>query len=241
MNESRALVIGAGGGIGKEVVKQLVASTTYSDVVAISRTPPEAQIDSVEYHQLNSADESAVSGFCQKQTHPFSLIVCCVGLLHRDGEMAVTPEKRLEDIQPHLLLEYFKANTVVPAIWLKHGVKLLKQSAPSSMVFLSARVGSIEDNKLGGWYGYRASKSALNMLIKSAQIEYARRAKNVTLISYHPGTVDTNLSKPFQANVPTGKLFTTEFTVRQLLKIIPTLDINEAPHYIDWNSVQIPW
>ena len=108
-------------------------------------------------------------------------------------------------------------------------------------MFFSARVGSISDNSLGGWYGYRASKSALNMLIKCAQIECQRRAKNITLISYHPGTVETELSKPFQSKVPTGKLFSTDFTATQLLQIIPNLTPENGPHYIDWQGNVIPW
>ena len=108
-------------------------------------------------------------------------------------------------------------------------------------MFFSARVGSINDNKLGGWYGYRASKAALNMMLKCAQIECQRRAKNISLISYHPGTVETELSKPFQSKVPTGKLFSAHFTVTQLLNIIPSLSAENGPHYIDWQGNTIPW
>lgn len=241
MNELPALVIGANGGIGEELVRQLAASNQYSKVIAISRKPPEKPIESVDYQQLDSSDEIQVAKFCAQQEQSFSLIICCIGVLHTDGEPALAPEKRLEDIRPEALMAYFKINTVTPAIWLKHGVRLLKSKTASSFVFFTARVGSIADNKLGGWYGYRASKSALNMLIKSAQIEYSRRAPNVTLVSYHPGTVDTGLSKPFQNNVPKGKLFSAEFTASQLLSLLPDLQINDAPHYIDWSGAQIPW
>ena len=136
---------------------------------------------------------------------------------------------------------YFTTNTILPALWLKYVELILKGTEPAKLVFFSARVGSIGDNKLGGWYGYRASKSALNMIIKCAQIECQRRAKNISLISYHPGTVETKLSKPFQSNVPKDKLFTSDFTVAQLLKIIPTLSAENGPHYIDWQGKTIPW
>jgi NAD(P)-dependent dehydrogenase (short-subunit alcohol dehydrogenase family) len=109
------------------------------------------------------------------------------------------------------------------------------------LVFFSARVGSINDNLLGGWYGYRASKAALNMLLKSAQVECQRRAKNISLVSYHPGTVDTELSRPFQANVPKDKLFSSEFTVSQLLQFVTNLLAEDGPHYIDWQGKTIPW
>jgi NAD(P)-dependent dehydrogenase (short-subunit alcohol dehydrogenase family) len=170
-------------------------------------------------------------------------VVCCIGALHATGadNQQIMPEKRLEDIQKDQLSFYFTTNAILPAIWLKYVEPLLKGSEPAKLVFFSARVGSISDNNLGGWYGYRASKSALNMLIKCAQIECQRRAKNICLISYHPGTVETPLSKPFQSKVPTGKLFTTDFTVTQLLTIIPSLTPENGPHYIDWQGSVIPW
>lgn len=241
MDNLQALVIGASGGIGQELVRQLAVSNQYSKVLAISRTLPKNPIESVDYLLLDSSEEAQVSKFCEQQNRPFSLVICCIGALHSNAIPTLAPEKRLEDIRPEALLDYFNINTVIPAIWLKHGVRLLKSKTASSFVFFSARVGSITDNKLGGWYGYRASKSALNMLIKSAQIEYNRRAPNVTLVSYHPGTVDTGLSKPFHNNVAKGKLFSAEFTSRQLLNLLADLPIGEAPHYIDWNGVQIPW
>ena len=187
-----------------------------------------------------------VAQYCQQLKQvggQFSLVVCCIGALHATGadDQKIMPEKRLEDIQIDQLSFYFNTNTILPAIWLKHVEPLLKGSEPSKLVFFSARVGSISDNNLGGWYGYRASKSALNMVIKCAQIECQRRAKNISIISYHPGTVETELSKPFQSKVPTGKLFTTDFTVTQLLNIIPNLTPENGPHYIDWQGSVIPW
>jgi NAD(P)-dependent dehydrogenase (short-subunit alcohol dehydrogenase family) len=245
MGKYRALVIGSSGGIAKELVRQLYNSGIYHQVHAVSRSTPTSVISGVEYHQLESEDESQVAAYCQqlKQTgEQFSLVVCCIGSLHgKDGSQSIMPEKRLEDINQANLNFYFTTNTIIPAIWLKHVEKLLKGEQPAKLVFLSARVASITDNQLGGWYGYRASKSALNMLIKSAQIECKRRAKNICLVSYHPGTVDTELSKPFQANVPQGKLFSSEFTINKLLEHIPALTPEEGPHYIDWQGKAIPW
>lgn len=245
MNKCRALVIGASGGIAKELVRQLHNSDMYHQVHAVSRSTPTSVVSGVEYHELESEDESQVAAYCQQLANTdeqFSLVVCCIGSLHgTSGNQTIMPEKRLEDINQTSLNFYFSTNTIIPAIWLKHVEKLLKGQQPAKLVFLSARVGSITDNQLGGWYGYRASKSALNMLIKSAQIECKRRAKNICLVSYHPGTVDTELSKPFQANVPPSKLFSSEFTVSQLLEHIPALTPEEGPHYIDWQGKTIPW
>ena len=109
------------------------------------------------------------------------------------------------------------------------------------MVFLSARVGSINDNRMGGWYSYRASKAALNMLLKTAAIEYARRAKNVKLIAFHPGTTDTTLSKPFQKNIPEDKLFKPDFVARQLLMLVAKTPIDGTLSYLDWDHQSIDW
>jgi NAD(P)-dependent dehydrogenase (short-subunit alcohol dehydrogenase family) len=246
MSEGNALVIGASGGIGQTLVKQLYESGKYEHVYAVSRSLPKSPIEGVHYYSLDSENEILVAEYCLQLKHAggqFSLVVCCIGALHATGanNQQISPEKRLEDIQKEQLSFYFTTNTILPAIWLRNVEQLLKGSKPSKLVFFSARVGSISENRLGGWYGYRASKSALNMLIKCAQIECQRRAKNISLISYHPGTVETELSKPFQSKVPKGKLFTTEFTVTQLLKIIPDLSAENGPHYIDWQGSVIPW
>tara|TARA_R110002153_G_scaffold27084_5_gene84315 strand:+ start:50097 stop:50861 length:765 start_codon:yes stop_codon:yes gene_type:complete len=246
MFKGNVLVIGASGGIGKTLIKQLHESGKYAQVYAVSRTLPDSKMDGVEYHTVDSENENSIAQYCQELKQnggQFSLVVCCIGALHASGadNQKIMPEKRLEDINQDQLSFYFTTNVILPALWLKHVEALLKGAEPAKLVFFSARVGSISDNQLGGWYGYRSSKAALNMLIKSAQIECQRRAKNICLISYHPGTVDTELSKPFQSNVPKRKLFTTDFTVTQLLKIIPNLTAENGPHYVDWQGSVIPW
>ena len=132
-------------------------------------------------------------------------------------------------------------NFIPPSLWIKHAVKLLAPKCLTSFTVLSARVGSISDNQLGGWYGYRASKAALNMMLKTAQVEYRRRLPESGLVAYHPGTVDTQLSKPFQANVKPEKLFTPEFTAQALWRELDTLSVEKAPYYIDWQGKTISW
>ncbi len=244
MNGYSALVIGAGGGLGKATIQMLLEQGEYLSVHGVSRQEKPADFGSVAWHQMDTSDENKVSELVQslKQQGSFSTIICCTGALHcSQSKPQLEPEKRLEDIDPNVLLHYFMTNTIVPTIWLKHGLTLLKGNHRANFVLFSARVGSISDNKLGGWYGYRASKSALNMMIKTAQVEYRRRAPNVCLVSYHPGTVDTPLSEPFQSNVSSDKLFTPQFSANQLLKIIPDLSLEEAPHYVDWQGKSIPW
>jgi NAD(P)-dependent dehydrogenase (short-subunit alcohol dehydrogenase family) len=162
----------------------------------------------------------------------------CNGVLH---SKKYQPEKRLEDFSAEAFLNVLNANTITPMLWLKYLTPLLNTLNNCKVTIFTARVGSISDNKLGGWYSYRASKAAMNMLIKSAAVELARRAKNIKLISFHPGTTDTPLSKPFQANVAEGKLFTCEFVAKQLLTIVEDTPVDGEASFIDWQGKEIPW
>ncbi|MFT4937830.1 MAG: NAD(P)-dependent dehydrogenase (short-subunit alcohol dehydrogenase family) [Paraglaciecola sp.] len=246
MDKVNALIIGVNGALGGELLKQINQSARFNAVHAISRTPPSEIIAGVNYQAVDSTDEHAVAEYCRTLAQvgiQFSLVVCCVGVLHNSNNEGVElkPEKRLEDINAKKLAAYFAINTIIPAIWLKSVEPLLLGGVPAKLVFFGARVGSIEDNKLGGWYGYRASKAGLNMLLKTAQIEYQRRAPNVSIVCYHPGTVDSALSKPFQANVPKSRLFSAEFSIRQLLTHLKSLHPGQEPHFIDWQGKNIPW
>ncbi|MBF7074990.1 SDR family NAD(P)-dependent oxidoreductase [Glaciecola sp. MH2013] len=243
-----ALVIGANGGIGNEVLRQLVQDEHYETVFSVARSAlvgNHANNSKVQHKSMDTADEGEVKSYVDELRSAgkkLDLVICTTGILHQkgEGETPLKPEKRLEDMNSAQLAEYFRINSILPAIWLQHLVKVVAKEK-AAIVFLSARVGSITDNSLGGWYGYRASKAALNMLLKTASIEYKRRAANTSLMCYHPGTVDTGLSKPFQANVKPEKLFTPEFTVSQLLSITAELDAEESPFYLDWQGHTIPW
>ncbi|TRY32828.1 SDR family NAD(P)-dependent oxidoreductase [Aliiglaciecola sp. M165] len=241
---SHALVIGATGGIARQLLEQLIASGRYKKVFGVTRSPDRGDVAGVEYLYADSQSEQSIQAAVQHVLPfgHFGLVICCIGALsgHQNG-VELSPEKRLEDITSEQLQSYLLTNTIGPMLWIKHLMPLVKGASKSQIVLFTARVGSISDNKLGGWYGYRASKAALNMLIKTAQVEYQRRAKNVEFVSYHPGTVDTKLSKPFQANVPKEKLFNAEFTAKQLLTHLQTLNIEQSPHYIDWNNQPIQW
>ena len=250
--KGNALVIGASGGLGREVYRQLLASGQYETVYGISRQVTQKPSADISYFvkgaksiELDYTKESAVADFCHGLEHQgqFTRIICCSGVLHgvTDNGVKLHPEKRLEELSTDTLSAYFATNTVLPALWLRYLLPLVKGSLSADLSFFSARVGSIEDNNLGGWYGYRASKAALNMLVKTAQVEYQRRAKNVTLVCYHPGTVDTPLSEPFQNNVKPEKLFTSEFSVSRLLLHLSTVQPDKGPYFIDWDGKEIPW
>jgi NAD(P)-dependent dehydrogenase (short-subunit alcohol dehydrogenase family) len=241
-----ALVLGASGGLGSAMVSEFLNDPEIDKVFAVSskKNPVgsnEGQNQSklvwlqAEYSETQMADTVS-----QLMPHvgTFSRVCVCHGLLHSDK---LWPEKRLEDITSEALQEIFHSNTVVPALWLKLLFKILKGQTPCIVATMSARVGSLSDNNLGGWYAYRASKAALNMVLKTASIEYARRAKNVKLIAFHPGTTDTALSKPFQGTVPTGKLFRTEFVAEQLAMIMDSAQLDGELSYLDWDGQTIAW
>lgn len=239
-----AIVVGANSSIARCVISKLLESDSVDQVTAISRTAnPELQItfgSRLHWRHCDYTEES-IRSLCTElhaSKVDYSHVLICNGILHTDQ---IAPEKRLEDISAENLLAVLQANTVVPLLWLAHLTPLLKSKIDCSVALFSARVGSIEDNRSGGWYSYRASKAALNMLIKTAGIELRRRAPNVKLIAFHPGTTDTDLSKPFQANVPEGKLFTPEFVADALLEIMESLDYDCGAEFLDWAGEPVAW
>ena len=144
-------------------------------------------------------------------------------------------------VSSNSLEEIFRINAIVPILWLSELINYLSNTSPSVVAVLSARVGSITDNKLGGWYSYRASKSALNMLLKTAAIEYSRGNQMVKLLSLHPGTVDTKLSKPFQRSIPKEQIFTPDYAASRLLKIMKSISHDGELDYLDWEGKEMPW
>lgn len=242
-----ALVLGAAGGLGAALVTHFLNDPAITRVFAVSsqEQPSSFLVPVSEAPNLvwitTKYDEPSMTEVTE-QLKPFAgafgRVCVCHGLLHSD---TIWPEKRLEDINAAALHAIFESNTVVPALWLKLLFKLLKGKQPCVVATLSARVGSISDNRMGGWHAYRASKAALNMVLKNMSIEYARRAKNVKLIAFHPGTTDTGLSKPFQASVPSGKLFTPAFVASQLANIMATAEVDGELAYLDWNGQPISW
>ena len=241
------LVIGANGGIASELIKQYCQQGNDAKVYSVSRGELENTYPNQEHSVFDTGSEPQISKFLQhvrEKGITFDKVICTTGILHRNVEDknkdSLKPEKRLEDIQDVALAEYFNVNTILPALWLKHLVKVINKKR-ACLIFFSARVGSISENALGGWYGYRASKAALNMIVKTASIEYKRRVANSVLACYHPGTVDTELSKPFQANVKPGKLFTAQYTAERLIEHIEKLECESSPYYFDWDGQNIQY
>jgi NAD(P)-dependent dehydrogenase (short-subunit alcohol dehydrogenase family) len=238
------LIIGANSEIAKSLAQHVINNTS-SKLIIVSRHVDfynHEMFNNITVIQVDDYQESsisdAVSTIKEAAITNISNVFICHGILHNQR---CQPEKRLEDFSASAFTEILSANTITPMLWLKHLTPILKGKQPCKLVIFTARVGSISDNELGGWYSYRASKAALNMLIKSAAVEYARRAKNIKIISFHPGTTDSPLSKPFQKNVPEGKLFTSDFVASQLVNITKATNVDGQASFLDWQGKEIPW
>jgi NAD(P)-dependent dehydrogenase (short-subunit alcohol dehydrogenase family) len=151
----------------------------------------------------------------------------------------ITPEKSIKELAREKFQQLFEVNTIVPSLIAKHFLPHLNRDYNSIFAVLSARVGSISDNELGGWYAYRASKAALNMIIKNAAIEIGRRNKNAIIVSLHPGTVDTDLSRPFHKNIPVAQLLTPHHSVTKLLEVLASLTPAQSGKFFAWDGEEI--
>ncbi len=219
MTNKNILIVGSSGGIGKAFVDIFAEQNANTKIIGLSRSENKNIGNLYTHHFLDLEDENSIeSAAKQVEVHgPYQLIIVATGVLHGDD---FSPEKSLRQISANNFKKVLNINTIGPALVGKFFLPLLDSKNPSIFVFLSARVGSISDNKLGGWYAYRASKASLNMLIKNFAIELARTNKLAKVIGLHPGTVDTELSKPFQKNVPDNKLFTPKFSANAMANVI---------------------
>lgn len=246
----KILIVGGNSGIGLEFVNHFLAYPNLNHLYAtfhnrdsasnlISLSQKHSQKLSSLYMDITqeSSIEDGISEI-RKTTDQLHLVIYCVGLLH-DEELQ--PEKSLNQISGDQLVTYFQVNSIGAVLIAKHILPLLKHSANSIFAAISAKVGSIEDNALGGWYGYRASKAALNMLLKTTAIEYGRKSPQTIVVALHPGTTDTKLSQPFQRNVPVGKLFSPEKTVTQLVQVLQGLGSEANGKFFSWDGTVIPW
>ena len=186
---------------------------------------------SIDYQNPISIDVCAKS---MAHEEPFQLIINTIGVLHSSDWM---PEKKLDDINADQLMGLMKINAIGPALTIRHFSKLLDPHG-SIMVNLSAKVGSIEDNRLGGWYSYRASKAALNMLIKTASIEFARTKPNIAIVAMHPGTVNSRLSKPFRGE-QIGR--PAQDAAIDMLRVIENLQKEDSGRFFSYSGEKLPW
>jgi len=231
-------VVGASGGIGGALVDLLLQDPSFTTIYAASRVPPTLrQTGHLRHLQIDITDESSIAAAVVQVSDPVRLVIVATGALY--GGAIGQPEKTYRALDGAALLESYRINTVGPALMAKHMLPRLASRGRSVFAALSARVGSISDNRAGGWHSYRAAKAALNMLLRNLAIEVSRRAPDTLCIGLHPGTVDTRLSQPFQRNVVAGKLFTPEQSAGYLLHVIDGLRPEDSGHVFAWDGTRI--
>ncbi|KAG4946173.1 hypothetical protein AAZX31_15G129500 [Glycine max] len=256
--EGVSMVQGASRGIGLEFVKQLLENDDKEHVIATCRNPSAStglihlkdkfadrlRILPLDLTVENSIEASALS--IRETYGRLNLLINASGILSIPE--VIHPETTLNKVEKSSLMLAYEVNAVGPILVIKHMWPLLKVGgghgtgrSAAVVASLSARVASIGDNRLGGWHSYRSSKAALNQLSKTVSLEFARKKDPIVCILLHPGTVDTDLSKPFQRNVPPDKLFTKEFSVQKLLSIINNVKIHDNGKFFAWDGKEIPW
>ena len=233
-------VIGASGGIGRAFVGALCKVDAVERVYAFSRSDAVFDAPKVTTGFLDFEDEDSIAAASElaAQDTKIDVVIVASGVLH-DGDLR--PEKSMRDLNAAMFSKTLLVNTIGPSLVAKHFLKHIHRDSRSVFAALSARVGSIEDNALGGWYSYRASKAALNMVLKTASIEVARRYKHAVIAGLHPGTVDTALSEPFQGNVKEGKLFSPEYSAMQMLRVIDGLTPEQSGRTFAWDGSKLPY
>uniref|UniRef100_A0A1J3E1F9 C-factor n=2 Tax=Noccaea caerulescens TaxID=107243 RepID=A0A1J3E1F9_NOCCA len=253
-----SMVQGASRGLGLEFVRQLLENSKKGYVVATCRNPKEATSlsdlkkrfsERLFIQKLDVTDETTIEESAESVRERYgslNLLVNATGILSIPG--VLQPETTLSKVEKSSLMLAYEVNAVGPILVMKHMWPLLKAGGGNGterevavVANISARVGSIGDNRLGGWHSYRASKTALNQLTKNVSVELGRRKDPVVCILLHPGTVDTDLSRPFQRNVPEGKLFTKAYSVQKLLHIINNAKRQDNGKFFAWDGQEIPW
>ncbi len=240
-----ALIVGAGQGIGLEFVRQLLQENRVDRVYATYRKPQsdllaivDPRLRCLPMDITEDAQIAAVIQDIQTETAVLHSVINCVGVLH---EGTMQPEKSLRQVKAEQLLRSFQVNSIGAVLLAKHVQPLLKHKERAVFATISAKIGSIGDNQLGGWYGYRASKAALNMFMRTTAIEFKRTCPRAIVVTLHPGTTDTQLSQPFQRNVSPEKLFPVDRTVRQLLTVLDQLQESDSGEFFSWDGSRLPW
>lgn len=236
--QHHALVLGAGG-VGHALAKALAAHPQVASVAATHRGPA-TEKDGIAYHSLDLTDDDAIATFGAAQVsgaQPPNIIFYAGGLLHG---RALTPEKRLLEVESEALLASYRINAIAPLLLAKALSPGLPRRGPALWASLSARVGSIEDNRLGGWYSYRMSKAAHNMGLRTLAIELRRKHRDLICVALHPGTVATRLSKPFR-RPDQPKLLTPEGSAAALVKTASALTLEDHGRFFAYDGQPIPW
>ena len=229
--ENIALIIGGTGSIGSAVANEL-KSKNFTNIISLSRSS-EPSLDLLDESSIQEA-----AAFIKKKSKPISLLFDATGILH-DEDLNQMPEKTYKNIDFLFMKKNFEINVMGPALIIKHFLPLLDTEQKSIFSTLSAKVGSISDNRYGGWYSYRASKAALNQIIKTTSIELKVKNKNAICVAIHPGTVTSKLSKPFQKN--NLKIQSKEESAKNIVQILENLQLTDSGSFLNWDGSEIRW
>lgn len=263
MNTKNYFIIGGTGGIGKAMIEQLVQTATNEHAstgtnngmntntgirvfATYYKSIPDFEADNLYWIAMDICDEQSIKqavDLIAHQTDHVNWVINCAGLLHSGAQQ---PEKALRQVETDFFLKNMQVNALASLLIAKHIKPLLAKAErsndkPAIFATISARVGSISDNQLGGWYSYRMSKAALNMGMKNLSIEWSRSLKEVCVVVMQPGTVNTQLSAPFQGNVADGQLFSPAYSAECLLEVLSKMNATQSGSFVDWAGESIPW
>ncbi|MFM7170476.1 MAG: SDR family NAD(P)-dependent oxidoreductase [Cyanobium sp.] len=230
--EGHALVVGTGG-IGRALLAALEIHAPRLRLWSAGRRGADLQLDLADPDSLERLGEGA-----REQLFPLRLVICAAGLLHGEG---LQPEKRLSQVDPMALQRSFAVNAWGPLLLAKAIEAALPRDAPSHFASLSARVGSIGDNRLGGWYAYRGAKAAQNQLLRTLALEWGRRLPQACVTLLHPGTTATALSAPFRSAVAPDRLFSPEHAASYLITVLERQTPATSGAFLAWDGQAIPW
>lgn len=234
------LLAGAGGGLGAALAGELSRRFPQAQLLTISRVSSSSPAEPQNHLTATLSDATsvaAVSDWLRSKPVP-NWVISCSGVLHWPDHQ---PEKNLQQCTDEALLQSISINVLSHLHLAQAVAPLLQRRAPFTWASLSAKVGSIEDNHLGGWYSYRMSKAALNMLVRNLSIEWGRKLDSGRVVAIHPGTTDTALSQPFQQNIPEGKLYTPALSADRIVSVLEQLSDADTGKLLFWDGSHIPW
>jgi NAD(P)-dependent dehydrogenase (short-subunit alcohol dehydrogenase family) len=251
--EPRTVVVqGASRGVGLALAEALLEDPGVAQVVALARGAVGStglrdlaarhgdRLLSLSMDVTREEDIAAVAARLEAASSPVHGLFNVSGLLH-DPATGMGPEKRLEHLDPAHAQRAFAVHALGPALMVKHLLPALRRAPRSVVANLSARVGSIGDNRLGGWYSYRATKAAQNQMTRTLSVELARRSPGTVVVALHPGTVETDLSAPFRGGVAAERLFTPAMSAGHLLAVVRGLTPSDSGRFLAWDGAEIPW
>ena len=247
INSRIALVVGASRGIGLAIARQLLREQAIQRVYASYRLPGTAtglleinneRLQTISADVSDPDDVQRIAAAIQANGDHPDFVINAAGILH---EHDLQPEKSLNQCRQDSLMRLFLVNSIGPLMLARAVIPLMPKKQPGHFAVLSAMVGSIGDHRLAGWYRYRASQAALNQIKRTLAVECRRSHPQLCITAIHPGTTDTALSRPFQANVRPGKLYTVSQTAKRILQVVSDAQAEQSGHFVNWDGKPIPW